>query len=127
MDYSGVDGIKQKGNRLYVQNAALLREIKKSKEQDQLTNNAIKMLWLMTENLSKTRKYKYSEDKEDCIQTAMMDIAMYWKGFDSDRFTNPFAYYTSMITNGLQKGWNKIYGKFKASEMTSLDNHIHSF
>ena len=31
------------------------------------------------------------------------------------------------FVNGLSKGWNKIYGKFKASEMTSLDNNIHSF
>ena len=81
----------------------------------------------MAEKLSRARPYKYPEDKEDCIATAMLDIALYWRGFDVDKFTNPFAYYTSMLVNGLSKGWNKIYGKFKASEMTSLDNNIHSF
>lgn len=81
----------------------------------------------MAENLTKKKRYKCIEDKEDCIQTAMMDVAMYWKSFDQETRTNAFAYYTSMICNGLSKGWNKIYGKFKASEMTSLDNNIHSF
>jgi hypothetical protein len=57
----------------------------------------------------------------------MLDIALYWRGFNPDKYKNPFAYYTSMLSNGLAKGWNKMYGKFKASEMTSLDNNIHSF
>ena len=78
-------------------------------------------------NYLEGEKMRWKIDKEDCIQTAMMDVAMYWRSFDPERYNNPFAYYTSMIVNGLSKGWNKIYGKFKASEMTSLDNNIHSF
>lgn len=81
----------------------------------------------MAENLSKHKPYKYPEDREDCICSAMLDIALYWRGFDPQKYDNPFAYYTSLLSNGLAKGWNKIYGKFKASEMTSLDNNIHSF
>lgn len=118
---------RKKNNKEYVSNKDLLREIILSKEQDQLTNNAIMMFQKMAEHLAESRPYKYEEDKQDAIQTAMLDIAMYWRGFNCEKFTNPFAYYTSMLTNGLQKGWNKIYGKFKASEMTSLDNNIHSF
>ena len=64
-----------KNNKQYVSNKDLLREIIISKEQDQLTNNAIKMFQLMAENLAKTKPYKYPEDKEDCIQSAMLDIA----------------------------------------------------
>ena len=123
----GVTRIKAKDGKQYVSNKDLLEEIIISKQQDELTPRAIKMLQLMAENLSKKKHYKCPEDKEDCIQTAMLDIALYWRGFNPEKFKNPFAYYTSMLVNGLAKGHNKIYGKFKASEMTSLDNNIHSF
>lgn len=127
MNYKGVEGIKSKNGRLYVSNPYLLEEIKKSKAQDQLTDNAIKMLHLMAENITKKKHYKCAEDKEDCIQTAMMDIVMYWRGFDPDKYSNPFAYYTSLLVNGLSKGWNKIYGKFKASDLASIDTNIFHF
>ena len=126
-DYTELEGVKTKGGKQYVQNKELLKEIIKSKERDQLTNTAVLYLQLIAENLAKKKHYKCIEDKEDCIQTAMMDVAMYWRSFDPEKYNNPFAYYTSMIVNGLSKGWNKIYCKFKASEMTSLDNNIHSF
>ncbi len=127
-EYENIEGIKQKGNKIYVSNKDLLREIKLSKENDQLTYNAVKMLQLIAENLAKKKHYKCPEDKEDCIQTAMLDIALYWRSFDPEKYNNPFAYYTSMLCNGLAKGWNRIYGKFKASEMTSIDNNnIYSF
>lgn len=124
--YTNIKGIKQKGGKIYVQNKELLNEIILSKQRNELTHNAVIMLQVMAEKLAKKKHYKCPEDEEDCIQTAMLDVAMYWRSFDPERFNNPFAYYTSMLCNGLVKGWNKIYGKFKASEMTSLDNNIHS-
>lgn len=127
MNYKGVEGIKSKNGRLYVSNPFLLEEIKISKKQDKLTDNAIKMLHLMAENLTKKKHYKCIEDKEDCIQTAMMDIVMYWRGFDPEKYSNPFAYYTSLLVNGLSKGWNRIYGKFKASDLASIDTNIFHF
>ena len=127
-EYENIEGIKQKGNKIYVANKDLLREIKLSKERDQLTYNAVKMLQLIAENLAKKKHYKCQEDKEDCIQTAMLDIALYWRSFDPEKYNNPFAYYTSMLRNALAKGWNRIYGKFKSSEMTSIDNsNVYSF
>ncbi len=125
-EYNNIDGIKTKGDKQYVQNKELLKEIILSKKQDKLTYNAVKMLQLIAENIANKKRYKCIEDKEDCIQTAMLDIALYWRSFDPERYKNPFAYYTSILCNGLSKGWNKMYGKFKASEMTSLDNNIHS-
>ena len=125
-EYNNINGIKTKGDKQYVQNKELLKEIIISKQQDELTYNAVKMLQLIAENIANKKRYKCIEDKEDCIQTAMLDIALYWRSFDPERYKNPFAYYTSILCNGLSKGWNKMYGKFKASEMTSLDNNIHS-
>lgn len=118
---------KQKETNYYVSKQDLLEQIIISKQNDELTPKAIEMLHMMAVKLANKKHYQCPEDKQDCIQTAMLDIALYWRGFNPDKYKNPFAYYTSMLSNGLAKGWNKMYGKFKASEMTSLDNNIHSF
>ena len=48
-------------------------------------------------------------NKEDCKQTALLDCLQYWRGFDPEKSNNPFAYFTSVITNGYAKGWNTLY------------------
>ena len=58
---------RKKNNKEYVSNKDLLREIILSKEQDQLTNNAVMMFQKMAERLAESRPYKYEEDKQDAI------------------------------------------------------------
>jgi len=69
------------------------------------------MLMMMVENISNTKRYPSQEEKEDCQQQAVLDILQYWKGFDPDKSAspNPFAYFTSIITNGIAKGWNSLH------------------
>ena len=125
--FDEIEGIKtNKQGKLYVSNPYLLKEILKSKEQDELTPAAIKMFDLMIKNISNRKYYNNPEDRKDCQQSAFVDILMYWRGFDPEKNPNPFAYYTSMIINGLNKGWGKCAGKLKTSEIVSLDNNIHS-
>ena len=125
-----IEGIKinKKGNE-YVSNPALLKEIIKSKEQDELTNNAIQMFLLMIENIQRRMYYKDPEEKTDCASSAMLDVIMYWRNFNPEKSTNPFAFYTSVITNGIAKGWDKLHPETKkcpGARFTSLDNNIHS-
>lgn len=125
--FDEIEGIKtNKQGKLYVSNPYLLKEILKSKEQDELTPAAIKMFDLMIKNISNKKYYNNPEDKKDCQQSAFVDVLMYWRGFDPEKNPNAFAYYTSMIINGLNKGWGKCAGKLKTSEIVSLDNNIHS-
>lgn len=122
-----VEGIKtNKNGKQYVSNPYLLQEIIKSKKQGQLTDEAIQMFQLMVENISAKKHYNDPEDRKDCWQSAYLDILLYWKGFDPEKSKNPFAYFTSLIVNGMNKGWHKISGKIKTSDMISLDNNIHS-
>ena len=104
----------------------MYQEIIKSKERDELTDDALAMFQLMIENISAKKHYNDPEDKKDCWQSAYLDILMYWRGFDETKSKNPFAYFTSLIVNGLNKGWHKISGKIKTSDVVSLDNNIHS-
>lgn len=127
MDITKIEGIKtNKDGKLYVSNPYLLQEIMKSKEQDELTPAALEMLSLMIENISSKKHYNDPEDRKDCWQTAYLDILLYWRGFDPEKSKNPFAYFTSLIVNGMNKGWNKITGKIKSSDLISIDNNIHT-
>lgn len=122
-----IEGIKtKKDGKQYVSNPYLLQEIMKSKERDELTPEALKMFQLMIENISAKKHYNDPEDRKDCWQSAYLDILLYWRGFNPEKSKNPFAYFTSVIVNGLNKGWHKISGKMKPSDMISLDNNVHS-
>ena len=122
-----IEGIKtNKQGKQYVSNPYLLQEIMKSKAQNELTPEAIQMFQLMIENISAKKHYNDTEDKKYCWQSAYLDILLYWRGFDPEKSKNPFAYFTSLIVNGMNKGWHKISGKIKTSDMISIDNNVHS-
>lgn len=125
-----IEGIKtKKDGKEYVSNPILLQQIIISKEKDELTHDALQMLMLMVENISNKKIYPSIEVKQDCQQQAILDVLLYWKGFDSNKSDNPFAYFTSVITNGIAKGWNKLYPQNKKAPgaiFTSLDNNIYS-
>ena len=57
---------------------------------------------------TKFRYYNYT-DREDCMQTAMLDIFKNWANFDEEKTENVFAYYTEVIKRGAARGWNEYY------------------
>lgn len=124
------EGIKvNKQGKAYVPNQALYDEIIKSKEQDKLTDAAVEMFQLMVENIQRKCYYKDPEEKKDCAATALMDLILYWRAFNPEKSSNPFAFYTSVITNGLAKGWDKLHPtnrKCPDARFTSLDNNIYN-
>lgn len=123
-----VEGIKtnKTTGRQYVSNPALFKEIIKSKERGKLTPAALKMFDLMIRNISAKKHYNDEDDRKDCWQGAWLDILLYWQGFNPEKSKNPFAYFTSVIINGMNKVWHKLCGKVKSSDVISLDNNVHS-
>lgn len=107
----------------YVSNKELLSEIVKSKNQQALTPRALELLQLMTTRISCIMTYKWEEDQEDCIASAIEDVAKYWNRFNPERSNNAFSFYTQMIKNGLAKGWRKLH-PIKASLKVSI-SHEH--
>jgi len=95
----------------YVDQKKLFEEILKSKEKNELTPEALKMLVLIANELSKVLKFKYEEDRQDCIAFAIEDLVRYWRNFNPERSNNAFAYYTQIAKNGLAKGWKKLRGR----------------
>jgi DNA-directed RNA polymerase specialized sigma subunit len=111
----------------YVKNADLRAELIKSKAQDELTLEAIKMFMLMAQKFSLRLHYVYEEDKEDCIAFAIMDCYRYWRGYKPEKSDNAFAYVSQIIKNGYAKGWRKLYGRMPLSSKISISrNNIYS-
>ena len=105
---------------MIVKNADLKRELIKSKEQNKLTEEALDMFILMSNKFSRKFKYLYEEDREDCIQFAIMDCYLYWRGYNPEKSSNAFAYITQIIKNGFAKGWRRLNGNMPKSVKISL-------
>ena len=85
-----------KPKKYYVDDVKLKEELAKSYEQNKLTVEAINMFLKMVDGATKRFTYKFEEDREDCMQSAMEQILTKWKKFDMER-DKPFAYFASMI------------------------------
>lgn len=68
----------------YLNKNVLLKEIYKSREQDALTPEAIKMLMLLAKKLIRKLYYKCDDDRENALSEAYFDIAKNWRNFNPD-------------------------------------------
>jgi DNA-directed RNA polymerase specialized sigma subunit len=107
----------------HVKNKDLREEIIICKEKNELSATALDMFMLMADRFSNKLTYVYPEDKQDCIQSAVIDCYLYWRGYDPEKSQNAFAYYTQIIKNGFAKGWRKLYGHMPKSSKISLSQH----
>ncbi len=86
---------KKKTN--YLNNADLLAEVIKSKEQGRMTDKLARMLTILTSNYSKKHIFASYTYNDDMQAYAMMMLVRTWHKFDETRFSNPFAFYTQCI------------------------------
>ena len=129
---------KKKKNH-YVDNERFLAEIKIYKKQckeaadaglekPRVSEYIGKCIYLIAENLShKPRFMNYSfvdEMKSDAIENCFM----YFDNFDSDKYNNPFAYFTQIIYYAFHRRINKeernryvMYKKFQESVLETND------
>ena len=103
----------------YLNNKDLYNVIVKSKEQGKLTREAEKMLILLAERAIRKMKYVDDDDRQDCLQFALLDLLKYWKNFNP-KYTNAFAYFTEIAKRGYAKGWNKLHPT-KYKDTMSID------
>jgi hypothetical protein len=107
---------------VYVKNKDLLEQIRISKQQDELTPEALQMIIKMATNLSYKMMYKNPEDRKDCIAGAIMDVYMYWRNYDELKSNNAFAYFTQIIKNGYAKQWRHLHPQTSSSFIRITDN-----
>lgn len=92
----------------YLNNKDLHDAMSESKTLDKLTPTAEKMLILLAERAINRMSYVNKDDRDDCLQFAMLDLLKYWRGFNPV-YPNAFAYFTEIAKRGYAKGWNKIH------------------
>jgi DNA-directed RNA polymerase specialized sigma subunit len=113
---------KPKPENDYVDRKKLKEELDKSFAQDELTDEAWRMFMLMGRRISYGKySYKYEDDREDCIMVAMEAIQKYWLNYDETKSKYPFSYFTTVIMNGIAKGFREIRPK-SVSEYINMTN-----
>jgi len=111
---------------IYAKKTDLHREIVISKEQDKLTDEAVRMLTMMCNKYSYVYDYEREEDRQECISFATLDCLLYWRGYKPEISNNAFAYFTSVISNGFKKGWRVMYRNVKKNNKISLSTNIYN-
>lgn len=101
---------KRRKSKNYLNNRDLYDQMVLSKDQDKLTREAEKMLILLAERAINRMTYVSEDDRNDCLQFALLDLLKYWRNFNPI-YPNAFAYFTEIAKRGYAKGWNKIHPK----------------
>lgn len=114
---------KKRGDKHYVNNKEFTAEIIACKKTGELSKFAIECFIALANRAVNKMYYQDPRDREDCIQSALLDCLRYWKGFDPAKSQNPnaFAYFTTVCKHGYAKEWKKIHKKTGLDDDESLD------
>lgn len=88
---------KKKKTKNYINNADLLSEVIKSKENGKMTDEFGKMMLLLVKRYSAQGCYSGYTYVEDMESYALMTVCKVWDSFDPTKSNNPFAYFTQTI------------------------------
>jgi hypothetical protein len=113
---------RPRGAGFYLSNADLLTEWYKSRDQDRVTNEFARMIQLMSEKISGRNFYTEYRDRQDCIAGGVEDALQYWRGFNPEKGTNAFAYFSSVVFNGQQKAWHRCHPLREKNTIRLSDN-----
>jgi hypothetical protein len=104
---------KKKGDTHYINNKEFTADIIECKKAGELSNYTVNCFISLANRAVDRLYFKDYRDREDCIQSAILDCLKYWKSFDETKMAipNAFAYFTQICKNGYAKEWKKIHKK----------------
>jgi hypothetical protein len=126
---------KAKQSKYYINNRDFTNEIIRCKHghlneetgyqhtPGELSPRAVEYFILLANRAILKLSFSNPLDKEDCIQSALLDLLRYWRNFNEEKSNNAFAYFTQIAKNGYAKEYKKIYkhiGKGEKVEFVSL-------
>jgi hypothetical protein len=104
---------KKKGDTHYINNKDFTAGIIECKKTGELSDYIVNCFISLANRAVDRLYFKDYRDREDCIQSAILDCLKYWKSFDETKMAvpNAFAYFTQICKNGYAKEWKKIHKK----------------
>ena len=93
---------RKRGDKNYINNKEFTQSVIESKEKDELQPFTIECFVMLANRAVERLYFKDYRDREDCIQSALVDCIKYWRNFDPEKSDPPnaFAYFTQMCKNG---------------------------
>lgn len=92
---------KKKKN--YLNNSDILVELKKSREQDRPTEELGRMFIALVKRYASIPRFSGYSYNDEMQSFALFTLTKVWKGFDAERFNNPFAYFTQIVHNAFHQ------------------------
>lgn len=86
-------------SKYYLSNSKLLPEVIRAKQLNQMTPELATMLYTLCKKYAQTPSFSRYSYKEDMIAEGLANLCQNALKFNSDKFDNPFSYYTSCIHN----------------------------
>ena len=83
----------------YVRNADLLPAIIEAKQEGKVTSKLILMIQMIAERYSRKGNFVNYSFREDMVSSAVENLCKNALKFDEQKYSNPFAYYTTGIHN----------------------------
>lgn len=114
---------KKRGDKHYVNNKEFTGAIIECKKTGELSPFVIKCFISLANRAVNKMYYEDYRDREDCIQSALLDCLKYWKSFDHTKTDTPnaFAYFTQVCKNGYAKQWKAIHKKTGLDDSEPLE------
>jgi len=92
----------------YLENKALHCEMMVSLAAGKLTRPAAQMIQLIGKGVNRKFYYKTIEDREDALQSGLLDAYKFWMNYEPEKTHNAFAYFTEIIKRGHTKWYNDM-------------------
>jgi hypothetical protein len=88
---------KRKNAKNYLNNADLLKELKKSREQNKMTDELAKMFMVLAQKYAGKGRFINYTYNDDLQGFALLTGVKVWRSFDPEKGSNPFAYFTQVF------------------------------
>ena len=104
---------KKRGDTHYINNKEFTQGIIECKQNGELSKFVVECFISLANRAVDRLYFRDDRDREDCIQSAILDCLKYWKSFDETKMAipNAFAYFTQICKMGYAKEWKKIHKK----------------
>ena len=114
---------KRRGDTHYINNKEFTADIIDCKKNGELSEFSVNCFISLANRAVDRLYFKDQRDKEDCVQSAILDCLKYWKSFDESKMATPnaFAYFTQICKNGYAKQWKSIHRKTGLEPDESLE------